>query len=80
MKVFTLTLALIVILAWLPSSISRPVVAHNQDSQAPTRFSLRTLAPYLPSRIGYESLPVQVGTREEGSLVLVRSLGFSFRC
>jgi hypothetical protein len=59
---------LIVIVAWLASSLSPQIIAQNPDPQTPTRFSLRTLAPYLPSRIGYESLPVQIGGAGGGKL------------
>jgi hypothetical protein len=51
---------LIVILVCVPSPIWHPVVAQNPNSSAPTRYSLRTIGPYNISRIGYESLPVQV--------------------
>jgi hypothetical protein len=54
-----LPFALIFILASLPSSIFHSAEGQTPDPQAP-RFSLRTLIPYNPSRIGYESLPVKV--------------------
>lgn len=50
---------LIVILASLNTSTWQPILGQNPDSE-PTRFSLRTLAPYNSYRIGYESLPVRV--------------------
>ena len=61
-------LSLIVILACLPSAISRQVIVQYPDSQAPTRFSLRTMSQYNPSRIGYESLPVQILSAGGGKL------------
>jgi hypothetical protein len=66
MKIFRLSL--IVIVAWFAPSFSPQVIAQNPDLQTPTRFSLRTLAPYLPSRIGYDSLPVQIGSAGGGKL------------
>jgi hypothetical protein len=62
------SLSLIVILAWLPSSIARHARVQDPDSQAPTRFSLRTLSQYNPARIGYESLPVQILSAGGGKL------------
>ncbi len=50
---------LILILTSLTTLTSHPVLAQNPESQ-PTRFSLRTLAPYNSYRIGYETLPVRV--------------------
>lgn len=55
-----LRFGLVLILAWVASSILHPAVAQNSDSQAPTRFSLRTILPYNPARIGYDLLPVKI--------------------
>jgi len=54
-----LFLGFIVTLASLTASTWQPVFAPESESQ-PTRFSLRTLAPYNSYRIGYEALPVRV--------------------
>lgn len=63
-----LALSLIVILAWWPSSIARRTTVQDQDSQSPTRFSLRTLSQYNPARIGYEFLPVEILSAGGGKL------------
>jgi hypothetical protein len=55
----TLFLGTLVTLAFLTASTSHPVLAQVPEGQ-PTRFSLRTLAPYNSYRIGYETLPVRI--------------------
>lgn len=49
---------LLVALTLYPILISPPSLAGIPRSQA--RYSLRTLTPYNPKRVGYESLPVKV--------------------
>ena len=40
--------------------LTSPTVLAQSPEEQPTRFSLRTLAPYNSYRIGYETLPVRV--------------------
>ncbi|HKP46012.1 MAG TPA: hypothetical protein VJT50_05380 [Pyrinomonadaceae bacterium] len=55
----TLLSGLVLFLAVLTSSTSQSLQAQSLEDQ-PTRFSLRTLAPYNSYRNGYETLPVRV--------------------
>jgi hypothetical protein len=54
---------LLLALLLLPASIvspALPVFPQIPNPQTTSRYSLRTISPYDPLRIGYESLPVQV--------------------